>query len=248
VGLLDQKTAVITGASRGIGKAIAELFASEGAELVLIARTGQDLENLKTELESKQNRPVHIYAADIRKADELKAVFKDLNEKKIGADILVNNGGILIGSTLLTVKPELIEDTFSTNVYSAVYASQLALKLFLKKRSGSIINVSSIIGVEGASGQSIYSASKAALLGFTKSLSKELAPLNIRVNALAPGFIDTAMTQAMGADTAEKTIATIGMRRAGTALEVARVALFLASDLSTYVTGQVIGVDGGMVI
>jgi short-subunit dehydrogenase len=105
VGLLDQKTAVITGASRGIGKAIAELFASEGAELVLIARTGQDLENLKTELESKQNRPVHIYAADIRKADELKAVFKDLNEKKIGADILVNNGGILIGSTLLTVKP-----------------------------------------------------------------------------------------------------------------------------------------------
>jgi 3-oxoacyl-[acyl-carrier protein] reductase len=142
----------------------------------------------------------------------------------------------------------LIEDTFSTNVYSAVYASQLALKLFLKKRSGSIINVSSIIGVEGASGQSIYSASKAALLGFTKSLSKELAPLNIRVNALAPGFIDTAMTQAMGADTAEKTIATIGMRRAGTALEVARVALFLASDLSTYVTGQVIGVDGGMVI
>lgn len=151
-------------------------------------------------------------------------------------------------ATLLMIKEETIEHIYDTNVFGMITVTKLAMKSFLRKRSGSIINMSSIIGRNGNKGQTIYGSSKAAVIGFTKSLSKELAPLNVRVNAIAPGFIDTDMTRNMNEEYRNKNLESIGMGRIGSPEDVAKVVVFLASDLSKYVTGQVIGVDGGMVI
>lgn len=247
--LLKGKTALITGSSKGIGKAIAETFAKEGADLILFARSVDELNILKSELESTHGIAVDVYKVDVTNKEDLATAFADiLQTKKKFFDILVNNAGVMKDSMLNTVKMELIEENFNTNTFSSMIISQYALKSFLRLRKGSIINVSSIIGTNGNAGQSIYSASKAALLGFSKSLSKELAALNIRVNVIAPGFIKTNLTEEYQEKYKETNTPTIGMRRMGEAEDVANVALFLASDLSTYVTGQVIGVDGGMII
>lgn len=151
-------------------------------------------------------------------------------------------------ATLQMVKPEAIENIYSTNVYGTIYPSQQAIKPLIRNKGGSIINLTSIIGTNGNKGQTVYGSSKSAIIGFTKSLSKELAPLNIRVNAIAPGFIDTDMTKGMDENFYKKNISSIGMQRIGKPEDVARLALFLASDLSSYITGQIIGVDGGMII
>jgi 3-oxoacyl-[acyl-carrier protein] reductase len=247
--LLQGKTAFITGASKGIGKAIAKIFAENGANLILVSRDMQALELVKTEILGLANVDVHLYQADIRKQEQLKEVFTDiLQNKKLLFDILVNNAGIMKDATLQMVKPDLIEDIYQTNVFAVLNASQLALKSFLRLRKGCIINLSSIIGTNGNHGQTVYGSSKTAVIGISKSLAKELAPLQIRVNSIAPGFIDTDMTKGMDAKFYEKNLAAIGMKRLGTPEDVAKVALFLASDLSEYVTGQTIGVDGGMVI
>jgi 3-oxoacyl-[acyl-carrier protein] reductase len=248
MGLLSNKTAIITGASRGIGKATAALFAAEGANLILVSRTLEPLNILKTDLQSRYGIAIDVFQADVSKLDQLKQLFSELTAKNLIADILVNNAGIMIDATLLMVKPEQIERIYSTNVYGSMYCSQLVLKHFIRKKGGTIINLSSIIGTNGNLGQTIYGSSKAAMIGFTKSLSKELASLNIRVNAIAPGFIETDMTKGMNEKFYEKNLASIGMKRIGKPEDVAKVALFLASDLSGYVTGQVIGVDGGMII
>ncbi len=247
--LLKGKTALITGASKGIGKAIATIFAANGANLILLSRNLEQLENTKSEILSQFSVEIYLYQTDIKKHEELKEVFIDiLQNKKIYFDILVNNAGIMKDATLQMMKQELMEDIYQTNVFAVMNASQLALKSFLRLRKGCIINLSSIIGTNGNHGQVVYGSSKTAVIGITKSLSKELAPLQIRVNAIAPGFIDTDMTRGMDVKFYEKNLASIGMKRLGTPEDVAKVALFLASDLSEYVTGQVIGVDGGMVI
>ena len=246
--MLKGKTALITGASRGIGYAIAELFASQKADLILFARDIGKLIELKDYLEKTFSINVHVYAVDIRKPECLKKAFDEIYLEKLFFEILVNNAGIMIDATLQMVQEEAIKSIYETNVYGTILCSKLSLRSFLRKRKGSIINLSSIIGTNGNSGQTIYGSSKTAVIGFTKSLSKELALLNIRVNALAPGFIDTDMTKGMDSKFYEKNLASIGMRRLGKPTDVANVALFLASDLSEYVTGQVIGVDGGMII
>jgi 3-oxoacyl-[acyl-carrier protein] reductase len=248
MGLLSGKTAIITGASKGIGKSIAEVFAGEGCRLVLLARNKALLEELCSGLNQKYGTGSLYREADTGKPDSMKSVFAGIYELGIFPEILVNNAGIMVDSTLQMVKPEMIEETFAVNTFGAIYCSQLALKGFLRNKKGCIINLSSIIGTQGSPGQSIYGASKAAIIGFTKSLSKELAPLNIRVNAIAPGFIDTDMTKGRNEKFYEKNLASIGMKRFGRPEDVASVALFLASDLSGYVTGQIIGVDGSMVI
>lgn len=247
--LLKDKRVFITGAARGIGKATALICAEQGANLVLTTKSGvENLSQLKTEIESKFHVEVLVFKADVTNYQELGEVFKQLQLDKKYIDVLVNNAGIMIDAVLQMAKPELIEQIYRTNVFGTMYAAQFATKHFLKNRKGAIINLSSIIGTNGNHGQSIYGSSKTAVIGFTKSLAKELAPLQIRVNAVAPGFIDTDMTRGMDPKFYEKNIASIGMRRLGTPEDVAKVILFLASDLSEYVTGQVIGVDGGMVI
>lgn len=248
MGLLSGKTALITGASRGIGKSIAEVFAREGCNLVLLARDKTLLQNLSESLGQQYGVKVLYYETDVSKPEALKSVFSNIYEQQIFPEILVNNAGIMTDSMLQTAKSEMIEQTFSVNTFGAIYCSQLALKGFLRNKKGSIINLSSIIGIQGSPGQSIYAASKAAIVGFTKSLSKELAPLHIRVNAIAPGFIETDMVKGRNEKFYEKNLAAIGMKRFGKPEDVSGTALFLASDLSGYVTGQIIGVDGNMVI
>jgi 3-oxoacyl-[acyl-carrier protein] reductase len=245
--MLQGKIVLITGASKGIGKAISIVFAKNGARIILTGRNLQLLEEIKSTLEFHQEGHL-VFEMDVNNVDSIKAVFGSLNDQKVFIDCLINNAGIMRDATLMMLKSQDLVDTYSTNVFGTIETTKLALKSFLKNKKGSIINISSIIGTNGASGQSVYSSSKSAILGFTKSLSKELAPLNIRVNAIAPGFIETDLTAGRDPIFYEKNIRNIGMKRFGTPEDVAKVALFLASDLSSYVTGQTIGVDGGMII
>ena len=246
--MLRGKTAIITGASRGIGKEVATLFAKNGADLILISRNEERLSILHKELTETYDVDVKYYALDIADSDKLKNVFTEIKRDKKPIDIVVNNAGIMEDAVLQMVKPELIQKTYATNVFALIDVSKRASKLMLRNKRGSIINLTSIVGVEGNLGQSIYSSSKAAVIGFTKSLSKELASFNIRVNGVAPGFIDTDMTRGMEPKFYDKNLASISMGRLGNTTDVAKVILFLASDLAEYVTGQIIGVDGGMVI
>lgn len=245
--LLDNKICLITGASRGIGKAICELFANQGARLVLTSRNLEPLKSMIAKFPAHSGSHL-AYEMDVTNEEDILRVFRDLNQEKLYIHCIVNNAGIMEDATLQMVKSDLIHKIYNTNVFGTILPTQSAIKSFLRNRGGSIINLSSIIGTNGNLGQSIYSSSKAAIIGFTKSLSKELAPLNVRVNAIAPGFIDTDMIKGMDMKFYEKNLKAIGMRRLGTPEDVAKVALFLASDLSEYVTGQIIGVDGGMII
>ncbi len=245
--LLENKTAIITGGSKGIGKAVATLFAEQGANLFLISRDENALASLQKELQTPNNQ-ISYFATDITDQDSMKQVFSEIRSTKLPIDILVNNAGVMEDAVLQMVTPALVEKIYQTNVFGLIDASKRASKLMLRKRQGSIINLTSIIGTHGNLGQTIYGSSKSAVIGFTKSLSKELAGFNIRVNAVAPGFIDTDMTKGMDEKFYTKNMEAIGMGRIGKPEDVARVILFLASDLSGYVTGQVIGVDGGMII
>lgn len=245
--MLYNKIALVTGASKGIGKAISELFANNGARVILVGRNNLLLQEVKKNLKPHPEGHLCFYV-DVKDLESIKSMFEILEQDRIYIDILVNNAGVMMSSTLQTVKPKMIDDIYQTNVYGTIYPSQLALKSFIRKRGGSIINLSSILGTNGNIGQTVYGSSKSAIIGFTKSLSKEVAPLNIRVNAIAPGLINTDMTKDMDQQFYEKNPKSIGMRRIGKPEDVANVALFLASDLSSYVTGQIIGVDGGMII
>ena len=247
--MLYRKTCMITGASRGIGKSTAELFASQGADLVLVAKNHSLLKELQTFLtDTYPGITVHVFACDISDANAVKELFNQLRTFKLNLHVLVNNAGIMVDAVLTMATPEMIQQVIQVNVMGSIYVAQQASKSMIKNREGSIINLSSIIGTNGNRGQTIYSSAKAAIIGFTKSLSKELAVYNVRVNALAPGFIDTDMTKLMDPKFYERNIDSIGMKRIGKPEDIANVALFLASDLSAYVTAQIIGVDGGMLI
>lgn len=246
--LLKGKTALITGASKGIGAATAHLFASEGANLILVARSPELLKLQKKEIEQTYEVDVNLFEADVADHNQVKAMFGEISRDKKEIDIVVNNAGVMLDAALLMLKADVLRQNIEVNLYGTMYVTQAAVKSLIRRRGGSIINLTSIVGVRGSAGQSAYAAAKSGVIGFTKSMSKELAALNIRVNAIAPGFIETELVAALPEQVREKTLSAIGMKRAGKPEDVAKVALFLASDLSEYVTGQVIGVDGGMIL
>lgn len=246
--MLQEKNIFITGSTRGIGRATAIVCAAHGATLVLHGRDTAALEDLKSEISRQYGVAVHILSYDVREAAEIKNSFLWIKKNVGRLDVLVNNAGVLDDALLGMVGEQQMSNTFAINIEAVIYHMQFASRLMTRQQSGSIINVSSIIGRTGNAGQVVYSSSKAAVIGATYSASKELGPYNIRVNAVAPGFIDTDMTKHLPEDKYAQRLSEIKMNRIGKPKEVANTILFLASDLSSYVTGQVIGVDGGMVV
>jgi 3-oxoacyl-[acyl-carrier protein] reductase len=244
--LLEGKTAIVTGASRGIGKAIALKFAQEGCN-VAFTDLFED-ENMKaTEAElNALGIKAKGYASDASKFDDTDRVVNEIAADFDRIDILVNNAGITKDTLLMRMTEDQWDAVINVNLKSVFNFTKAAQKIMLKQRSGSIINMSSVVGVSGNAGQANYSASKSGIIGFTKSIARELGSRGIRSNAIAPGFIITEMTAKIPEDARKAWEASIPLKRGGTPEEVAGVATFLASDLSTYVSGQVIQVCGAM--
>ena len=246
--MLKNKVSIITGANRGIGKAIAKKFAQNGSDLILTSRKNGNLAQLKVDLEQKYNINVMTLHFDLKDPIEIKNAFKTIHSSIKKIDVLVNNAGILGDTLTRMISENLINEVFSINTYGIIYTTQNSLPFMIKNGGGSIINISSIIGTNGNKGQIVYSGSKSAVIGITKSAAKELAINNVRVNAIAPGFIETDMVKNLTDDVFKERMDSIEMKRIGTPEDIANTALFLASDLSNYITGQIIGVDGGMLI
>lgn len=245
---LQDRVALVTGGSRGIGFAIASRLADCGANIVLNARTDSEaLENAIATLRSK-GVCVEVCIGDVSNVETAKSAAKMAFSNYRRLDILINNAGILDDSLIGMITEDCIQSTLQTNVAGIFHFTQACARLMARGGGGSIVNIASIIGRFGNKGQMVYGASKAAVIGATLSASKELAPQNTRVNALAPGYINTDMIKDIDPVIDAERRASIGMGRIGSPEDIANAALFLSSDLSTYVTGQVIGVDGSMVI
>jgi len=246
MGLLNGKTALITGASRGIGKAIAVLYAREGASLALTNIVDDDeFRSTIKELEAVGAK-AKGYVSNAAKFEESQQVVKDVVKDFGRIDILVNNAGITRDTLLMRMTEEQWDSVIAVNLKSVFNFTRAAIMVMISQKSGSIINMSSVVGVSGNAGQSNYSASKAGIIGFTKSVAKETGSRNIRCNAIAPGFILTEMTEKLPEDVKKEWTDKIPLKRGGTPEDVANTALYLASDLSSYVTGQIIHVCGGM--
>ncbi|WP_295559506.1 3-oxoacyl-ACP reductase FabG [uncultured Hyphomicrobium sp.] len=241
---LSGRVALITGASRGIGLAIAQRLAAAGATVVLNARTID--EEIIATFDGPQAQ-VFVLPGDVGEPEAVGQLIKTIFSRHKRLDILVNNAGIMRPAPIGMISDDDIAQTLDTNLAGVIHLIQSASRL-MARSGGSIVNVSSVVGAKGAAGQLVYAASKAGIIGATLAASKELAQKGIRVNAVAPGYIDTDMTAKLGDEVRVQTLKSIGLGRAGTAEDVADAVLFLASDLSRYVTGQILGVDGGMVI
>lgn len=244
--LLENKTVLITGASRGIGKGIATVFAEHGANVVFTYSSSVDAANaLETELQALgvQAKGYQSNAADFEQAQELvENVLADFST----IDVLINNAGITKDNLLMRISEEDFDKVIEVNLKSVFNLTKAVQRTMLKQRYGSIINMSSVVGVKGNAGQSNYAASKAGIIGFSKSVALELGSRNIRCNVIAPGFIETEMTAKLSEEVVAGWRAGIPLKRGGTPNDVANACVFLASDLSSYITGQVINVDGGM--
>ncbi|MEE0973233.1 MAG: 3-oxoacyl-[acyl-carrier-protein] reductase [Paludibacteraceae bacterium] len=245
--LLEGKIVLITGASRGIGKAIAKAMAAEGASIAFthISMNGA----LETEKElAEMGVKVKRYQSDASNYDEAVKVVNDVVATWGRVDVLVNNAGITRDSLLMRMSPENWDEVINKNLKSVYNYSQACSSVMLRQRSGCIVNMSSVVGLHGNAGQCNYAASKAGIIGLTQSLAKEFGSRGIRVNAIAPGYIQTDMTQSLSEEVKKMWINDIPLKRAGVVEDIASVAVFLASEMSAYITGQVLQVDGGKCI
>jgi len=247
MGCLDGKVALVTGAGRGIGRAVAEKLASEGADLALCDVKLEWLAETEAAVKA-MGRKTACAAADVSKASDVEAAVEAIQAACGRIDILVNNAGITRDGYLARMSEEDWDAVLDINLKGTFLMTRAVAKLMMKQKSGNIINIASIIGLIGNAGQCNYAASKAGAIAFTKSTAKELASRNIRANAIAPGFIETKMTEVLPEEIRKKMLDAIPMRRFGLPADIAHTVVFLASDASAYMTGQVLSVNGGMVM
>lgn len=245
---LAGQTAIVTGASRGIGREIAITLAKKGANIVINFSGNEEAASETVRLCMENGVKAFSYKADVSKIEECEAMFEKAVQEFGSVEILVNNAGITKDKLLIAMSDEDFSDVININLKGTFNCTKLAAKLMMKKRYGRIINLSSVVGVRGNAGQVNYSASKAGVIGMTKSAAKELASRNITVNAVAPGFIETDMTEVLSDKVKENMINEIPLKRAGSVEDVANAVAFFASVNSSYITGQVMCVDGGMAV
>lgn len=242
------KVALITGGTRGIGKEIAYTLAEENYDIIINYRTeNEELMKLKKEIEQKRVRCL-LLKGDVSNFEDCKKLVEEVINRMNHIDVLVNNAGITKDMLLMRMKPEDFNEVINVNLIGTFNMTKNVINYMMKERKGRIINVSSVVGISGNAGQTNYAASKAGIIGFTKSLAKEVASRNILVNAIAPGFIQTDMTNILKENVKDEIAKTIPLKRMGTAKDVANVVKFLVSEDSSYITGQVIQVDGGMLM
>jgi 3-oxoacyl-[acyl-carrier protein] reductase len=244
--LLESKVAIITGGSRGIGKSICESFAQNGCNVAFTYNNSKEsAESLAKELNGSGIK-AKAYKSDASNFDDATKLVEDVLDDFGKIDILVNNAGIKKDNLLMRMEKSDFDSVINTNLSSVFNLTKASIKTFLKQRNGSIINISSVVGVKGNAGQSNYSASKAGIIGFSKSIALELGSRNIRSNVIAPGFIETDMTDSLSEDVINSWKESIPLKRGGNPSDVGNACVFLASDLSSYITGQTLHVDGGM--
>ncbi len=246
---IEGKVALVTGSAGGIGWTAAKVLAKNGAAVIL-----NDIKSIEI-LESRKEELIKEYSCDsialqynVGDFDAVQSAYNEVFKKYKRLDILVNNAGTLEDNLVGMIRKQDIEHTFSTNTSGVIYNLQFAARLMQRNKSGSIINIASIVGRVGNEGQVVYGGSKAAVIGITLSAARELAPRNIRVNAIAPGFIDTDLIKPLSQEIYNQRLNSVKMKKIGKPEDVANAILFLASDLSSYITGQVLGVDGGMIM
>ena len=246
--MLTDKIAVITGGTRGIGKAIALKYAENGADVAIIATSESDAARNTLALLKSMGSDAKLYVCDVSNSDEV-ARMADMIIKDYGQiDILVNNAGITRDNILPALKDSDIDDVIDVNLKGCMYVTRAFIRSFVKRRSGNIINISSVVGLMGNKGQANYAASKAGIIGFTKTVAREYGKRNIRCNAIAPGYIATEMTAALNEEITKQIEESLPLGTLGKPEDVANLALFLASSSSSYITGEVIKVDGGMYV
>ena len=244
--LLESKVAIVTGGSRGIGKAICQTFAENGCDVAFTYNNSKEsAESLATDLKNIGIN-AKAYKSDASSFDDATQLVEDVINDFGKIDILVNNSGIKKDNLLMRMDKKDFDSVINTNLSSVFNLTKASIRTFLKQRSGSIINISSVVGVKGNAGQSNYSASKAGIIGFSKSVALELGSRNIRSNVIAPGFIETDMTDSLSEDVINSWKESIPLKRGGKPSDVGNACVFLASDMSSYITGQVLHVDGGM--
>ena len=242
------KTVLITGGSRGIGKAVAIKFAENGYQIIInYVSDKTDTQQLKKELLQAGAADILLIKADVSNSEDVKNMVKKSIEKFEKIDVLVNNAGITKDNLLMRMSEEEFDKVIQINLKGTYLVTKEVTRYMMKKKKGSIVNLASVVGVAGNAGQCNYAASKAGVIGFTKSVAKELASRNIRANAVAPGFIETDMTNILKDEIKENINSQIPLKRMGTAREVAELVYFLGEDSSSYITAQVINVDGGMI-
>jgi 3-oxoacyl-[acyl-carrier protein] reductase len=244
--LLEGKIALITGASRGIGKSIAQRFVQEGATVAFTYRSSDEKAKALEEELTASGGTAKGFKSDAGSLEQSEALVKEVVDAFGTVDILINNAGITRDTLLMRMSEEQWDDIMQVNLKSCFNLTKATLRTMLKARSGSIINMSSVVGIQGNAGQANYSASKAGILGFTKSVALELGSRSIRCNAIAPGFIETEMTESLDEATVQGWRDAIPLKRGGKPEDIASACVFLGSDMSTYITGQTLSVDGGM--